>query len=136
MLVEPPYLFSGAEAEQAMVLPMHCQVVIHALSAGKPVSWQVSAALESLLHAKEAPSKEEQAGKGWDKLLHRLTARSVIRDHESTAQREAELEHGESCPGASTPRPARPFLHLLTPHLIRRLCPAVPPQGHAILQGL
>ncbi|XP_006260857.4 von Willebrand factor A domain-containing protein 5B2 [Alligator mississippiensis] len=94
MLVEPPYLFSGAEAEQAMVLPVHCQVVIHALSAGKPVSWQVSAALESLLHAKEAPSKEEQAGKGWDKLLHRLTARSVIRDHESTAQREAELEHG------------------------------------------
>ncbi|XP_025051683.1 von Willebrand factor A domain-containing protein 5B2 [Alligator sinensis] len=93
MLVEPPYLFSGAEAEQAMVLPVRCQVVIHALSAGKPISWQVSAALESLLHAKEAPSKE-QAGKGWDKLLHRLTARSVIRDHENTAQREAELEHG------------------------------------------
>uniref|UniRef100_A0A7M4EZC9 von Willebrand factor A domain containing 5B2 n=1 Tax=Crocodylus porosus TaxID=8502 RepID=A0A7M4EZC9_CROPO len=93
MLVEPPYLFSTPEGEQATVLPMHCQVVIHALSAGKPVSWQASAALESLLHAKEAPGKEEQAGKGWDKLLHRLTARSVIRDHENTAQREAELEH-------------------------------------------
>ncbi|XP_067392606.1 von Willebrand factor A domain-containing protein 5B2 [Emydura macquarii macquarii] len=105
MLVEPPYLFSASpaaergECEGGACLPLRCQVVIHALSAGKPVSWEVTASLEPLLHARDGEGKEEpppQPGKVWDKLLHRLTASSVIRDHENVAQREAELEHGFS----------------------------------------
>ncbi|XP_044885916.1 von Willebrand factor A domain-containing protein 5B2 isoform X6 [Mauremys mutica] len=105
MLVEPPYLFSTSpaaergECEGAACLPLRCQVVIHALSAGKPVSWEVTATLEPLLQARDGEGKEElpqEPCKAWDKLLHHLTASSVIRDHENVAQREAELEHSFS----------------------------------------
>nr|XP_025034976.1 von Willebrand factor A domain-containing protein 5B2 [Pelodiscus sinensis] len=105
MLVEPPYLFSPSpaaergECEVGACPPLRCQVVIHALSAGKPVSWEVTATLEPLLHCRDGDGKEElpqESCKAWDKLLHQLTASSVIRDHENVAQREAELEHGFS----------------------------------------
>ncbi|XP_044290411.1 von Willebrand factor A domain-containing protein 5B2 isoform X2 [Varanus komodoensis] len=106
-LLEPPYLFSPspateqAECQSGAWSPLRCQVVIHALSAGKPVSWEVTVALDSLLpakdsQAKEEPPKQHQQSKGWDKLLHRLTAGSVIRDNENVALREAELEYGFS----------------------------------------
>uniref|UniRef100_A0A8C4VSD8 von Willebrand factor A domain containing 5B2 n=1 Tax=Gopherus evgoodei TaxID=1825980 RepID=A0A8C4VSD8_9SAUR len=104
MLVEPPYLFSASptaergECEGGACLPLRCQVVIHALNAGKPVSWEVTVTLESLLQARAREGKDElpqELCKGWDKLLHHLTASSVIRDHENVAQREAELEHSE-----------------------------------------
>lgn len=103
-LLEPSYLFSPSPATErgqgegsATWPPLRCQAVIHALCAGKPVSWEVSTALDSLLLAKESQSKEEQQlqSKAWGKLIHRLTAGSVIRDNENMAQREAELEHGE-----------------------------------------
>uniref|UniRef100_A0A8C8RHE8 von Willebrand factor A domain containing 5B2 n=1 Tax=Pelusios castaneus TaxID=367368 RepID=A0A8C8RHE8_9SAUR len=122
MLVEPPYLFSaspGAErgdCEGGASLPLRCQVVIHALSAGKPISWEATATLEPLLHARDRAGKEEppeQPGKVWDKLLHRLTASSVIRDHENLAQREAELEQGQY---------ARPCM----PHQILGCCASRP----------
>ncbi|OPJ78955.1 von Willebrand factor A domain-containing protein 5B2 [Patagioenas fasciata monilis] len=81
MLVEPSYLFSASPVPEpgepcpgTASLPLRCQVVIHALQAGKPVSWE--------------------GGKGWDKPLHHLAARSVIQDNENAAQREAELEQG------------------------------------------
>ncbi|XP_074924468.1 von Willebrand factor A domain-containing protein 5B2 isoform X2 [Chelonoidis abingdonii] len=105
MLVEPPYLFSASptaehgECEGGACLPLRCQVVIHALSAGKPVSWEVTATLEPLLQARAGQGKDElpeESCKAWDKLLHHLTASSVIRDHENVAQREAELEHSFS----------------------------------------
>ncbi|KAM9127426.1 von Willebrand factor A domain-containing protein 5B2 [Pangshura tecta] len=105
MLVEPPYLFSAspaaerAECEGGACLPLRCQVVIHALSAGKPVSWEVTATLEPLLQARDGEGKEElpqESCKAWDKLLHHLTASSIIRDHENVAQREAELEQSFS----------------------------------------
>ncbi|XP_034638239.1 von Willebrand factor A domain-containing protein 5B2 isoform X1 [Trachemys scripta elegans] len=105
MLVEPPYLFSASpaaergECEGGACLPLRCQVVIHALSAGKPVSWEVTAILEPLLQARDGEGKEElpqESCKAWDKLLHHLTASSVIRDHENVAQREAEVEHSFS----------------------------------------
>ncbi|XP_053166305.1 von Willebrand factor A domain-containing protein 5B2 isoform X2 [Hemicordylus capensis] len=108
-LLEPPYLFSPSpaatergECEGSAWPSLRCQVVIHALSAGKPVSWEVTATLDSLLLlATDSPPKEElpqqqPQNKVWDKLLHRLTAGSVIRDNENVAQREAELEHGFS----------------------------------------
>nr|XP_060622716.1 von Willebrand factor A domain-containing protein 5B2 [Anolis sagrei ordinatus] len=104
MLLEPPYLFSPSpaaiepgESEGSSWPPLRCQVVIHALSAGKPVSWEVTVALDSLLLAKDSqePSQKQEQSKAWDKLLHRLTAGSVIRDNENVAQREAELEHGK-----------------------------------------
>ncbi|XP_068810224.1 von Willebrand factor A domain-containing protein 5B2 [Struthio camelus] len=104
MLVEPSYLFSASPASEAQEpsqgdgsLPLRCQVVIHALRAGKPVSWEVTASLETLLRPQDGTCKEEpspRADKAWDKPLHRLAARSVIRDHENAAQREAELEQG------------------------------------------
>ncbi|XP_061493460.1 von Willebrand factor A domain-containing protein 5B2 isoform X2 [Rhineura floridana] len=108
MLLEPSYLFSPSPATErgecegsTWPLPLRCQVVIHGLSAGKPVSWEATAALDSLLLAKDSQCKEEpperqQQNKGWDKLLHHLTAASVIRDNENVSQREAELEHGFS----------------------------------------
>ncbi|XP_042656950.1 von Willebrand factor A domain-containing protein 5B2 isoform X2 [Tyto alba] len=101
MLVEPSYLFSPSPAPEPSLgdagLPLRCQVVIHALRAGKPVSWEVTASLESLLQPREGPGREDppwRAGKAGDKPLHRLAARSVIQDNEKTAQREAELEQG------------------------------------------
>ncbi|XP_054838716.1 von Willebrand factor A domain-containing protein 5B2 [Eublepharis macularius] len=106
-LLEPPYFFSPSPATEhgeteASPLPsLRCQIVIHALSAGKPVSWELTATLDSLLFSREGQTKEEssrqhQQSKAWDKLLHRLTASSVIRDNENVAQREAELENGFS----------------------------------------
>uniref|UniRef100_A0A8C4TR73 von Willebrand factor A domain containing 5B2 n=1 Tax=Falco tinnunculus TaxID=100819 RepID=A0A8C4TR73_FALTI len=109
MLVEPSYLFTASPAPEpgepsladASVadgsLPLRCQVVIHALQAGKPVSWEVTASLESLLQPREGLGREDpprRAAKAWDKPLHCLAARSVIRDNENAAQREAELEQG------------------------------------------
>ncbi|XP_061308327.1 von Willebrand factor A domain-containing protein 5B2 isoform X2 [Pezoporus flaviventris] len=101
MLVEPSYLFSASPVPEPgesslgdASLPLRCQVVIHALRAGKPVSWEVTASLESVM---QGPSREDcpqRVGKAWDKPLHRLAARSVIRDNENAAQREAELEQG------------------------------------------
>ncbi|XP_074446826.1 von Willebrand factor A domain-containing protein 5B2 isoform X1 [Larus michahellis] len=104
MLVEPSYLFSaspvpepGAPSPGDASLPLRCQVVIHALRAGEPVSWEVTASLEPLLQTREGPRGEDplpRAGKAGEKPLHRLAARSVIRDNENAAQREAELEQG------------------------------------------
>ncbi|XP_051482933.1 von Willebrand factor A domain-containing protein 5B2 [Apus apus] len=104
MLMEPSYLFSASPAPEPgepsvgdAGLPLRCQVVIHALRAGKPVSWEVTAPLEPLLQPPEGLGKEDPprwAAKAWDKPLHRLAARSVIRDNENAAQREAELEQG------------------------------------------
>uniref|UniRef100_A0A8C0H5W1 von Willebrand factor A domain containing 5B2 n=1 Tax=Chelonoidis abingdonii TaxID=106734 RepID=A0A8C0H5W1_CHEAB len=116
MLVEPPYLFSASptaehgECEGGACLPLRCQVVIHALSAGKPVSWEVTATLEPLLQARAGQGKDElpeESCKAWDKLLHHLTASSVIRDHENVAQREAELEHSEYALTCMTPTSCR-----------------------------
>ncbi|KAJ7324700.1 hypothetical protein JRQ81_017720, partial [Phrynocephalus forsythii] len=108
-LLEPPYLFSPSPAvtesgacEGNAWPPLRCQVVIHALRAGKPVSWEATIALDSLLVAKDSQEKGEpfqqppQQSKAWDQQLHRLTAGSVIRDNENVAEREAELEHGFS----------------------------------------
>ncbi|KAM9007499.1 von Willebrand factor A domain-containing protein 5B2 isoform 1-T1 [Ara ararauna] len=105
MLVEPSYLFSASPMPEPgepslgdASLPLRCQVVIHALRAGKPVSWEVTASLESVTQPRlEGPGRKDppqRAGKVWDKPLHRLAARSVIRDNENAAQREAELEQG------------------------------------------
>ncbi|XP_061861874.1 von Willebrand factor A domain-containing protein 5B2 [Colius striatus] len=106
MLVEPSYLFSSSPAPEtvppslgAASLPLRCQVVIHALRAGRPVSWEVTASLEPLLQPREGSGREappRRTGKAWDKPLHRLAARSVVRDNENAAQREAELEQGFS----------------------------------------
>ncbi|KAM9275173.1 LOW QUALITY PROTEIN: von Willebrand factor A domain-containing protein 5B2 [Cariama cristata] len=106
MLVEPSYLFSASPGPEprepspgdaGLPLPLRCQVVIHALRAGKPVSWEVTASLESLLQTPEGSGREDpprRASKASDKPLHPLAARSVIRDNENAAQREAELEQG------------------------------------------
>ncbi|XP_040423861.1 von Willebrand factor A domain-containing protein 5B2 isoform X1 [Cygnus olor] len=102
MLVEPSYLFSASpEAREPSqgdpCLPLRCHVVIHGLRAGKPVSWEVTASLESLLRPRDGTGSEEprrRAGVDGEKPLHGLAARSVIRDSETAAQREAELEQG------------------------------------------
>ncbi|XP_071422334.1 von Willebrand factor A domain-containing protein 5B2 isoform X2 [Pithys albifrons albifrons] len=104
MLVEPSYLFSTEPAPEPAQpslgdanLPLRCQVVIHALQAGKPVSWEVTASLEPLLQPREGLGREDpprRLAKAWDNPLHRLAARSVIQDNENTAQREAELQQG------------------------------------------
>ncbi|KAF4796086.1 von Willebrand factor A domain containing 5B2 [Turdus rufiventris] len=117
MLVEPSYLFSASPAPEPgqpslsdASTPLRCQVVIHALRAGKPVSWEVTASLESLLQPREGPGREDpprRAAKAWDKPLHRLAARSVVRDNESVAQREAKLEQG-GCPCLSPVRLRHP----------------------------
>ncbi|XP_026545269.1 von Willebrand factor A domain-containing protein 5B2, partial [Notechis scutatus] len=106
MLLEPSYLFSPSPAlEQGMpngnpLPPLQCQVVIHALSAGEPVSWEVIGGLDSLFLPKDSRGHSQgqqqppPPNTGLEKQLHRLTAASVIRDNETVAQREAEVEHG------------------------------------------
>lgn len=143
MLVEPSYLFSASpepEPGQPSLgdasLPLRCQVVIHALRAGKPVSWEVTASLESLLQPREGPGREDpprRVAKAWDKPLHRLAARSVVRDNESVAQREAKLEQG-GC-WSEPPRRLRhpPRSNRLAPG---RFCPPVPPESRANQQSL
>uniref|UniRef100_A0A8V5FZL9 Uncharacterized protein n=1 Tax=Melopsittacus undulatus TaxID=13146 RepID=A0A8V5FZL9_MELUD len=146
MLVEPSYLFSASPVPEPgepslgdANLPLRCQVVIHALQAGKPVSWEVTASLESVMQPRpEGPGREDRpqrAGKAWDKPLHRLAARSVIRDNENAAQREAELEQGGCqcvCPSPSTAQ------HLPTSvcSVLGRFCPPVPPESCANQQSL
>ncbi|XP_070609855.1 von Willebrand factor A domain-containing protein 5B2 isoform X2 [Erythrolamprus reginae] len=105
-LLEPSYLFSPSPAlEQGMpdgnaLPPLQCQLVIHALSAGKPVSWEVIGGLDSLFLPKDGLGRhaqgqqQQQPNPGLEKLLHHLTAASVIRDNETVAQREAEVDHG------------------------------------------
>lgn len=143
MLVEPSYLFSASPAPEPgqpslgdASLPLRCQVVIHALRAGKPVSWEVTASLESLLQPREGPGREDpprRVAKAWDKPLHRLAARSVVRDNESVAQREAKLEQG-GC-WSEPPRRLRhpPRSNRLAPG---RFCPPVPPESRANQQSL
>ncbi|XP_014795333.1 PREDICTED: von Willebrand factor A domain-containing protein 5B2 isoform X2 [Calidris pugnax] len=98
MLVEPSYLFSASPVPEPggdASPPLRCQVVIHGLQAGKPVSWEVMVSLEPLLQPREGPGREDplpRGGKAGEKPLHRLAARSVIRDNENAAQREAELQ--------------------------------------------
>ncbi|XP_069069055.1 von Willebrand factor A domain-containing protein 5B2 isoform X1 [Pleurodeles waltl] len=102
MFVDPQYLFTPSSATEDMTEQeegpnsmMQCRVVIHGLSAGKPISWEVVANLESLFSAKEEPSQVEE-DEVRDNFLHRMTARSVIRDIEDVAEKESEIEH-RSC---------------------------------------
>lgn len=143
MLVEPSYLFSASPAPEPgqpslgdASAPLRCQVVIHALRAGKPVSWEVTGSLESLLQPREGPGREDpprRVAKAWDKPLHRLAARSVVRDNESVAQREAKLEQG----GCRCLSPARlrhpPRSDRAAPG---RFCSPVPPESRANQQSL
>lgn len=103
MLVEPSYLFSAVVPEAKEpgqgdpCLPLRCHVVIHGLHAGQPVSWEVTASLEALLQPRDGVGSEEpprRAAAAGEKPLHGLAARSVVRDSEKAAQREAELEQG------------------------------------------
>lgn len=145
MLVEPSYLFSASpvpepgEPSLDASLPLRCQVVIHALRAGKPVSWEVTASLESVMQPRlEGPGREDrpqQVGKAWDKPLHRLAARSVIRDNENAAQREAELEQGGCrcvCPSPSITQHLPTSIHFA----LGRFRPPVPPESCANQQNL
>lgn len=115
MLVEPSYLFSAAVPEAKEpgqgdpCLPLRCHVVIHGLHAGQPVSWEVTASLEALLQPRDGVGSEEpprRAAAAGEKPLHGLAARSVIRDSEKAAQREAELEQGERCSLSWSPLPS------------------------------
>ncbi|XP_069474917.1 von Willebrand factor A domain-containing protein 5B2 isoform X2 [Ambystoma mexicanum] len=99
MFVDPQYLFSPslaaedvAEPEEGLNAMLQCRIVIHGLSAGKPVSWEVVSSLESLLGATDE-QKQAEDGKAMGNFLHRLTARSVIRDIEDIAEKESEIEH-------------------------------------------
>lgn len=51
-------------------------------------------------------------GEPWEEIIHQLTARSVIRDFEKMAEKENDIEHGESlgldcrnCLADLTPQP-------------------------------
>ena len=146
MLVEPSYLFSASPAPELgepslgdAGLPLRCQVVIHALRAGKPVSWEVTASLESLLQPREGLGREDpprRVGKPWDKPLHCLAARSVIRDNENAAQREAELQQG-GCWCMSPPTLTQPRHPPTSNRLaLGRFCPPVSPESCANQQSL
>lgn len=144
--MEPSYLFSaepvaepGEPSTGDASLPLRCQVVIHALQAGKPVSWEVTASLESLLQPRERAGREDaprRAAKAWDKPLHRLAARSIIQDNEKAAQREAELEQG-GCRCMLPPSAGQPQHPSTSNHLaLARFCPPVPPESRANQQSL
>ncbi|KAJ8274608.1 hypothetical protein COCON_G00092330 [Conger conger] len=87
---DPEYLFSAAPPEEPQSPPALCRSVIHGLLSGKPVSWEVTVDL-SPLWTPEGPAPGPE---GWEEIVHHLTARSVIRDFENMAEKEADIEHG------------------------------------------
>ncbi|XP_062843605.1 von Willebrand factor A domain-containing protein 5B1 [Trichomycterus rosablanca] len=82
---DPEYLFAAAPPVQ-----VPCRSVIHGLLGSKPVSWEVSVDLSILWRSEEAPRDT------WDEIVHQLAAQSVIRDFESLAEKERDIEHGSS----------------------------------------
>ncbi|KAM4695136.1 von Willebrand factor A domain-containing protein 5B2-like isoform 2-T2 [Discoglossus pictus] len=102
MLVDAQYLFSASpcvEGNSAMFSgnsesAKQCRAVIHGYIGGRNLSWETILSLDSLLcSAGETEGSIEDEG---NCDLHNLAAHSVIWDHEDTAWRESDIEHGSS----------------------------------------
>ncbi|XP_053566312.1 von Willebrand factor A domain-containing protein 5B2 [Bombina bombina] len=103
MLVDAPYLFTaspGIEVNSAASCGnsesgKQCRVVIHGYIGGRSLSWETTISLESLLCRSEEEKGDCTEDDG-EYDLHHLAARSVIHDHEDTAWKECDIEHGYS----------------------------------------
>ncbi|XP_068604872.1 von Willebrand factor A domain-containing protein 5B2 [Brachionichthys hirsutus] len=100
---DPEYLFAAVPPEDPP--PGQCRSLIHGLLGGRPVSWEVTVDLGHLWtpESRESPvgdgrpeagREEGREGEPWEEIIHQLTARSVIRDFEKTAEKESDLGHG------------------------------------------
>uniref|UniRef100_A0A672F507 von Willebrand factor A domain containing 5B2 n=1 Tax=Salarias fasciatus TaxID=181472 RepID=A0A672F507_SALFA len=110
---DPEYLFTAAPSHDPP--PGQCRSLIHGMLSGRPVSWEVTVDLGHLWtpEGQELPEAEAWAGgqwegRGgdrWEEIIHQLTARSVIRDFEKMAEKDA--GHGQTPPSSSalTPQP-------------------------------
>lgn len=101
---DPEYLFSAAPPDPQ---PGQCRALIHGLLNGRTVSWEVSVDLGPLWtpENQKTPVAEKNSvgtgdegklGEQWGKMIHQLTARSVIRDFEKMAEKESDTRHGEN----------------------------------------
>ncbi|XP_029969993.1 von Willebrand factor A domain-containing protein 5B1 [Salarias fasciatus] len=94
---DPEYLFTAAPSHDPP--PGQCRSLIHGMLSGRPVSWEVTVDLGHLWtpEGQELPEAEAWAGgqwegRGgdrWEEIIHQLTARSVIRDFEKMAEKDA-----------------------------------------------
>ncbi|XP_072888600.1 von Willebrand factor A domain-containing protein 5B1 [Hemitrygon akajei] len=71
---------------------LDCKAVISGLLCGKVAEWEVTFDLQSLLNQR-ANCKTPQEDL-WSETIHQLAAKSLIRDFEQLAEKEAELEQG------------------------------------------
>lgn len=88
---DPEGLFSAAPPGEAQASGAQCRSVIHGMLGGRPVSWEVSVDLSVLWDTESSAILPNSTG-SWDEIIHQLTARSVIRDFENMAEKEADTE--------------------------------------------
>ncbi|XP_043926564.1 von Willebrand factor A domain-containing protein 5B2 [Protopterus annectens] len=99
---DPQYLFSPVPAEDPPDFSdntqpvLQCRSEIHGLISGKPVSWEVTVNLDYLFNSGPTEKEKRKWEDSWEDILHRLAARSVVRDFENMAEKELEIEHGSS----------------------------------------
>ncbi|KAL2097040.1 hypothetical protein ACEWY4_006247 [Coilia grayii] len=102
---DPECLFAAAPSDEAPAL--QARSLIHGLLGGRPVSWEVAVDL-SPLWAQQTPVPA--TADPWGEIVHQLAARSVIRDFENMAEKEADIEHAERDPWQlSPPGPAKRY---------------------------
>ncbi|XP_069771396.1 von Willebrand factor A domain-containing protein 5B1 [Narcine bancroftii] len=78
--------------EECPPCKFNCKAVVSGLLCGKPVQWEVTFDLRSLLYSRTT-SKTPQEDV-WHETIHQLAAKSLIRDLEQMAEKESEIEHG------------------------------------------
>ncbi|XP_028988333.1 von Willebrand factor A domain-containing protein 5B1 isoform X2 [Betta splendens] len=98
---DPNDLFVAAPPEDPP--PGQCRSIVHGLLGGRPVSWEVTVDLGHLWTPEgqetaggEGREGDRRGGEPWAEIIHQLTARSVVRDFEKTAEKESDGGHGSA----------------------------------------
>uniref|UniRef100_A0A8D0EQE1 von Willebrand factor A domain containing 5B1 n=1 Tax=Strix occidentalis caurina TaxID=311401 RepID=A0A8D0EQE1_STROC len=71
-----------------------CKAVVKGLRSNEPVQWEVTFDIRPLFRERE--SQADGDTDLWSETFHHLAAKSVIRDFEHLAEKECEIEHGNT----------------------------------------
>ena len=71
-----------------------CKAIVSGLLGGKAVKWEVVFDIEPYLKGREREEKVHE--ELWNETFHHLAGSSIIQDFERMADRECEIEHGET----------------------------------------